>query len=236
MKPIRVFRHLGCEGPGYLAEIIQRHGLNYELVAVDEGATIPADCDDVSAMVFLGGPMSVNDPLPWVEQELALIRSAQAKGLPMLGVCLGSQLLTKALGGRVFRGEQGQEIGWHPLHAVDSEHSEKWLQNMPLPMMAFHWHGETFELPEGASTVLSSEAYKNQAFVIGKTLGLQFHLEMQAEMVKEWTALYTDDLAQGGRWNMDAVKIIGADLEPNIEALHKLADSLFSTWLKGLLV
>ncbi|MCK4743994.1 MAG: type 1 glutamine amidotransferase [Sulfuriflexus sp.] len=230
---IRIFRHIECEGPGFLAELLRQRQIDFELIAIDEGQPVPCSLDGVSGLVFLGGPMSVNDSLPWLEDELALIKKARAADIPMLGFCLGSQLISKALGGEVFRGDAGQEIGWHAVQRVNSSTAEKWLGNDNEEISAFHWHGETFSLPQGAELILSSKAYPNQAYVMGKTLALQCHIEVSVEMVKEWASLYTADLAQGGPWNQAASEIV-INLENKVGLLQKMAQPLLEIWLQGL--
>lgn len=107
MKSLRIFRHLACEGPGYLADFLRRQGKIY----IDQGREVPTRLDDVLGLVFMGGPMSVNDPLPWVELELDLIRRAASQRLPILGHCLGGQLISKALGGTVAPGSVKETVG-----------------------------------------------------------------------------------------------------------------------------
>jgi len=230
---LRIFRHIECEGPGFLAELLQRRKIDFELIEIDKGQSVPGGLNGVSGLIFLGGPMSVNDPLPWLNDELALIKEAHAAGIPMLGFCLGSQLISKALGGEVFRGEAGQEIGWHEVQKLNAPAAEKWLGNDIEAVSVFHWHGETFSLPQDAELILSSRAYPHQAYVMGKTLALQCHIEVSAEMVKEWASLYTADLLQGGRWNQ-AASVICADLENKIVRLRRFAEPLLETWLNGL--
>ena len=114
MKPLYIFRHIDCEGPGYLAEVLERKGIPWQLIAIDTDVAVPHSIDGCSGLVFMGGPMSVNDDLPWIGQELALIRAAQTAGLPVLGHCLGGQLISKALGGEITANPV-REIGWHPV-------------------------------------------------------------------------------------------------------------------------
>ena len=116
MRPLTIFRHIACEGPAYLAEVLDHHAVPWRLVKIDAGEPVPDTLDDCSGLVFMGGPMSVNDPLPWIEQELALIRRAQAGNMPVLGHCLGGQLICKALGGTISANPV-KEIGWHPREA-----------------------------------------------------------------------------------------------------------------------
>lgn len=233
MKPVRIFRHLACEGPGYLGEVLDGRGIDYQVVCIDEGHPVPVSINDVSGLIFMGGSMSVNDPLDWIAQELELIRAAKEQDMPMLGLCLGSQLLSKAFGAEVSRGANGQEIGWHPVRRIESNVAGSWLGTLPGENMAFHWHSETFVLPDGAVQLLNSQCYANQAWVCGNTLALQCHPEMTADMVRQWTDLYTADLAQGGACNQRAETIV-SQLDERIAALRPLASTLFNSWIDRL--
>lgn len=233
MKPLYIFRHVACEGPGYLATVLARHDIPWQLVTVDAGAAIPGSIDDCAGLVFMGGPMSVNDPLPWIEQELALIRRAQAAGLPVLGHCLGGQLISRALGGTVTRNPV-KEIGWLPVRACRNNTAAHWLRGLPEEITVFHWHGETFSIPAGAEPVLSSEHCANQAFVIGNTLALQCHVEMLAPMVGEWAQLYRHELESPAPTIQSAAQMT-ADLDARINAAQQVADVLYTRWLQPLL-
>jgi GMP synthase-like glutamine amidotransferase len=233
MKPVRIFRHIACEGPAYLAELLAAKQVPYEIVAIDEDQPVPASLDDISGLVFLGGSMSVNDELPWIADELDLIRRARQIDLPMLGICLGSQLISKALGAAVTTGANGQEIGWHTVKVVPSDPALQWLGDLPESFTLFHWHGETFELPAGAIHLLSSRAYPNQAYAIGNTLALQCHPEMTMESVREWLQLYEADLAKGGTFNQSASAIL-ENLERRIAMLQATAKVLLGVWINRL--
>jgi len=182
MKPVRIFRHIACEGPGYLGSLLDAQHIPYEIIAIDANEAIPGQLDDISGLVFMGGSMSVNDSFPWIEQELQLIRAARKLDLPMLGICLGSQLIAKALGGTVSKGN-GMELGWAPVQKCHPVQQDGWFDELEDSFRVFHWHGEKFSLPEGTTLLLSSDCYPHQAFAIGNTLALQFHLEMTADMV-----------------------------------------------------
>ncbi|MET0001784.1 MAG: gamma-glutamyl-gamma-aminobutyrate hydrolase family protein, partial [Candidatus Thiodiazotropha lotti] len=117
MKPIRIFRHMVCKPPGYLGDYLQQRSIPWELVCVDEANPVPQSTDDVSALVFMGAGVSVNDQLSWMEGELALIRKAIEQDLPILGICFGAQMISRALGGEVTRGDD-MEIGWHPVRGI----------------------------------------------------------------------------------------------------------------------
>ncbi len=229
MKPLYIFRHIDCEGPGYLAEVLGRKGIPWQLVAIDESAAVPHSIDGCSGLVFMGGPMSVNDDLPWIGQELALIRAAQAAGLPVLGHCLGGQLISKALGG-IITANPVREIGWHPVRKSDTGTAEKWLAGLPREMTLFHWHGETFSIPAGAEVILENDTCAHQAFAIGNTLALQCHVEMQAPMVAEWAALYKDEIGQPSA-TIESAGDMTRGLDERIRAAQAVADTLYARWL-----
>ncbi|MEZ5543173.1 MAG: type 1 glutamine amidotransferase [Pseudomonadota bacterium] len=228
-KPLYIFRHVECEGPGYLAGVLERHGIPWELIAVDAGAAVPGSIDGCAGLVFMGGTMSVNDALPWIPAELELIRRAQAVDMPVLGHCLGGQLISKALGGEVTRNPV-KEIGWHPVRRRDNATAQRWLQDVPDAVTLFHWHGETFSIPPQAEHILESAHCANQAFVLGNTLALQCHVEMLAPMVGEWAQLYRHELEVPGPAVQSAAQM-GADLDVRIRAAQQVADVLYTRWL-----
>ena len=164
MKPVRIFRHVANEGPGYFAEVLERRDIPYQMIHIDQGETVPPEVEDVSGLVFMGGSMSVNDDLPWIAEELALIRRAAEAGVPVLGHCLGGQLISKALGG-VVSANAVKEVGWHSVQRADNKPARDWLDTLPQEFEVFHWHGETFSLPQDATLLLTSPACAHQAFV-----------------------------------------------------------------------
>ena len=184
MLPVAIFRHSPTEGPGYFATVLERHGIVWTLLPVDAGAQVPASAAEFSGLVFMGGPMSVNDDLPWIPPVLQLIRNAAERGVPVLGHCLGGQLMAKALGGTVTRNPV-KEIGWGRVDVADCETARAWF-GATRSFLSYHWHGETFTVPQGATRVASSPYCANQAFALGNSLGLQCHIEMTEEMVRAW--------------------------------------------------
>lgn len=234
MKPLYIFRHMEHEGPGYFTEVLHRYDLPYRLIHIDQGDAVPGNLNDTSGLVFMGGDMSVNDPLPWIEEELALIRLAAEKHMPVLGHCLGGQLISKALGGKVARNPV-KEIGWHAAQRVDDgSTASDWLGDLPQEMEMFHWHGETFTLPDGATRILQSRYCANQAFVIGNMLGLQCHVEMTEEMVREWARRAPDELAHPSKSVQSAAQMI-ENLPARISDLREVADRLYERWLQPFL-
>lgn len=231
MKPLRIFRHLANEGPGYFTEYLDARGVPYELVRIDRGEAVPSEVDGVAGLVFMGGPMSVNDDLPWIAQELALIRLAAATGLPVLGHCLGGQLISKALGGTVTPNPV-KEIGWHPVRRVENAVAREWLGDLPAQFEVFHWHGETFSLPAGAAPLLTSDYCAQQGFVVGTMLALQGHIEMTEEMVLDWIRHSPEDLAAPSPSVQDAPAMT-RNLPAQVAALHRVARTLYARWLRA---
>ncbi len=233
MKPVAIFRHFGTEGPGYFATFLDRRSIPWQLVGIDAGDPVPHDAGAFSGLVFMGGPMSVNDDLPWIPPALDLIRQAKAKDIPLLGHCLGGQLMAKALGGSVGKNPV-KEIGWGGVSVADSAAGRDWFGDVK-GFLSFHWHGETFVPPPGSETILSSPYCANQAYVLGKHLGMQCHVEMTEDMVKEWAHQGTDEVAAAS--NSPAVQTAEAmaqNLAGRVADLNAVADRLYTRWVEGL--
>lgn len=232
MKPVAIFRHYVTEGPGYFATYLDRHGLPWTLIKLDEGAAVPSDTDRFSGLVFMGGPMSVNDDLPWIVPVLGLIRSAVARDVPVLGHCLGGQLMSKALAGEVTRAPV-KEIGWGEVQ-LENNAAQAWFGSARGGFLSFHWHGETFSIPEGATRVLSSPWCQNEAFALGPHLGLQCHIEMTEDLVREWCRTGVREIQNANSPAVQSVDAILTDLRPRIQALHAVADQVYDRWAQGL--
>ena len=232
MQEILIFRHAPHEGPGYLADYLGRHHQPWRLIRIDENGPIPSSIDGVSGLVFMGGPMSVNDPLPWIPRVTKLIQQAVAADVPVLGHCLGGQLISKALGGAITKNPV-KEIGWLPVSRVDSPAAKPWLGDLPGEFEVFHWHGEIFSIPPGATRILASNDCANQAFVVGKTLAFQCHIEMTGEMVREWARLGADDLAPLCA-TVQNPQAMTAELDRRVERLRGIADKFYGRWIQGL--
>ncbi|MBL8484056.1 MAG: type 1 glutamine amidotransferase [Rhodocyclaceae bacterium] len=233
MKPVYIFRHSPTEGAGHFATFLDRHGISQRLIAVDAGDSVPADTGGCAGLAFMGGPMSVNDPLPWIAAELALIRDAVARNVPVIGHCLGGQLMSKALGGQVSRNPV-KEIGWGQVSVADNAAARDWLPGLQN-FLSFHWHGETFSLPPGVSPILSSPYCANQAWVLGPHLAMQCHVEMTADMISSWCATGAGEIERHA--GEPAVQQPGAmqqDLAPRLAQLHDAAERLYSRWIAGL--
>jgi len=229
-KPVLIFQHWPSEGPGYLSEVFQRMEVPWRLIEVDRGVPIPNHLDDVSALVFMGGPMSVNDPLPWIAQEVSLIQLAHTMGIPVLGHCLGGQLIAKALGGVVIQNPV-REIGWFSVTQEDNLVTKDWFRELPKTFEVFHWHGETFSIPLGATHLLSSQHCLNQGFSIGNTLALQCHVEMTEELVHLWTKNGIFEISVPTKTIQSETEIT-SNLCNKIKDLHQIADLIYVHWLQ----
>lgn len=232
MKPMLIVTHVAHEGPGYLQTVLQRRAIPYHLVTIDRGEPLPERIADYSGLVSMGGPMSVNDPLPWIEQEMRLIRDAIKTGLPVLGHCLGGQLISKALGGKITRNPV-PEIGWYDVEQIDSPVRRDWLGDLPQQFPAFHWHGETFSIPAGATLLLRNVNCAHQAFVLGNTLALQCHIEMTAPMVRDWVVRAPEDFTPP-RGAVQPAEAVLAQLETRVTGLQNIAEKIYARWLRAI--
>lgn len=234
MKPIAIFRHSPGEGPGYFATFLDQHSLPWVLFKVDDGVSPPPTPEEFSGLCFMGGPMSVNDDLPWIPQTLDLIRAADAQHIPVIGHCLGGQLMAKAFGGNVA-GNPVKEIGWGNVEApaAATELATEWL-GKTKHFEAFHWHGETFTLPPGATRILQSAYCANQAFVRGPHLALQCHVEMTDSMIRSWCRHWAAENAQPSA-SVQTPTQMQTDMEPRITAMRAVADRLYARWIRGLI-
>jgi GMP synthase-like glutamine amidotransferase len=234
MKPIAIFRHAPSEGPGYLADFLDARNLPWQLIRIDAGEPVPADARQFSGLVFMGGPMSVNDPLPWVESALTLIRDAVARDIPVLGHCLGGQLMTRALGGSVTKNAV-KEIGWGEVSADNNDEARIWLGDVKTATV-FHWHGETFSLPARATRLLSSQHCSNQAYATGKHLALQCHVEMTEEMIRVWCAIGANEISENSDSpGVQPAGMIQGLIPRYLPQLHSMAEHLYTQWIKGLI-
>ncbi|HYY62264.1 MAG TPA: type 1 glutamine amidotransferase [Burkholderiales bacterium] len=233
MKPVAIFRASPTEGPGYFATYLERRGIPWQLVALDAGERVPRDARKYSGLVFMGGPMSVNDELSWIAPALELARDAVRKDVPLLGHCLGGQLISKALGGKVAAAPV-KEIGWGEVRVADNEVAREWLGDVQT-FLSFHWHGETFSIPPGATRVMENPHCANQGFALGKHFGMQCHVEMTEELVENWLASGAEEIAASRK--SPAVQEpdeITRELAPRLTALHEVAKRIYDRWTEGL--
>jgi GMP synthase-like glutamine amidotransferase len=210
---IGVFRHGIDESPGYLEHLLEASGQSFRVFNLWEEGTLPSR--EFSHLVILGGRMSVNDEedYPFLQEEKGLIRDMVARCRPVLGICLGAQMIASSFGARVYACEK--EVGWSPV---------TWIEPVPgisQETMVFQWHGESFDLPQGARLLCRGERVENQAFYRGSAWGVQFHIEVTGEMIRNWTASHGDR------------ERIAGDTVRYIEASTRLCSGILGTFLRG---
>lgn len=235
MKPVAIFRHSPTEGPGYFAIFLEQQGIPWRLIAIDEGQAVPKRADDFSGLCFMGGPMSVNDPLPWIDPVCALIRDAAARNIPLIGHCLGGQLISKALGGQVTKNPV-KEIGWGTALAEDHAIARHWLAALAGQAgTVFQWHGETFSIPPGATRLLANGYCANQMYVLGPHLGMQCHVEMTPEMIATWCEQWADEaLSVADQPSAQTPEQMLGQIDERLPVMRQLSEQLYSVWIGGL--
>ncbi|MFZ0326979.1 MAG: type 1 glutamine amidotransferase [Nitrososphaeraceae archaeon] len=215
--------NIECETLGMLRPLLlaDRYEIE-ELLATKQDIQI--DPNKYEAIIILGGPMSAYDHLEFLELEKLLIRDAVHKHIPILGVCLGSQLIASALGGRVYKGNH-KEIGWFDLQLTETGKNEFFYGIGRDRLKVFQWHGDTFELPTNTNILASSEHYV-QAFKIGTAIGIQFHIEVTGDMIKRWSLQYDQEIREL-RMNHDE---ISGNLNLNIGNLRKYCQVFYTNF------
>jgi GMP synthase-like glutamine amidotransferase len=189
-------QHVPFEGLGSIEYWLQANGYKISATHLYQSAEFP-DVNDIDLLIIMGGPMSVNDEadLPWLIAEKQFVKKTIAAGKPVLGICLGAQMIANAMGANVYPNSK-KEIGWFPIH--NSSKDKHNVFQFPDSATVFHWHGETFDLPANAKLLASSQACVNQAFQLGSNvIGLQFHLETTPASLRDIAAHCADELAAG---------------------------------------
>ena len=212
MRPIAVFRFSPTEGPAHFAEWLDRESLPWELIAIDAGTPVPSDARHYAGIGMMGGPMSVTDALAWIGPLSELLRGAVAHEVPVIGHCLGGQLLAQALGARVRR-TAVPEIGWIDVESSDATAQDAWFGGRKR-FTSFQWH---------------------YAYVIGgRHIGFQCHIEMTRDLVEAWCASGADEIAAPGTPPRQSADEIGRDLDGRLAALQTIADGVYARWAEGL--
>ncbi len=242
MRPIVIVQHEADTGPGRFESYIQHQQLAHQTIRVFAGDPIPASAEAYAGICSLGGSMSANDDLPWIEPELALMRDADKRGVPIIGHCLGGQLLAKAFGASVTRAAM-KEIGWGTVAVEDPALAHEWIGSEPS-FELFQWHEDSFGIPADGRRFLTSQFCANQAFVIERKphahLGMQFHIEMTPQLVTCWTSdpngvREIDEAFRRQRGaGVQRCDEIVRELEPRTRQLSHYADRIYQRWLRGL--
>jgi GMP synthase (glutamine-hydrolysing) len=217
------FRHVAFEGLGLIGQSLEQHGIEWEYADLLQDPSSVRLAENADGLIFMGGPMSANDELDGLRQEERLICDAAARARPVLGVCLGAQLIARALGARVYR-NPSKEIGWYDIHLTADAPSDPLFSALNPVETVFHWHGETFDLPHHAIWLASSAACAHQAFRVATNIyGLQFHLEVTPGMVDDWCRQDS---------NCGDMQEATQPIDPgyNAQRLAELSRELFGRW------
>ena len=223
-----VLQHVAVEGPGILASCLEARGWTLETVALYEGARLPEDAQGYQTVIVMGGPMGVYDEAayPFLRHEQRFLTRVLAQGVPLLGICLGSQLLAKALGARVYRNPQ-KEIGWYTIDLTPPGVADPLFASLPSPIPVFQWHSDAFDLPVGATPLASSQLCTHQAFRYGdRVYGLLFHLELTPAVIHSWLTAFHDELV-GMQGIIDPARIV-ADLPHRYAAYQQVGNRVFA--------
>lgn len=225
---VYVLQHIHCETPGIISECLKAERFVTEFIRTYTGERIPQSMANASGLIVMGGPMSVYDheQFPFLLEEQRLIEAALKDDKPVLGVCLGSQLLAATLGAEVKSGTQ-KEIGWHPVELLEGAAGDRLWSGLPSRFTAFHWHGDIFDLPNGSIALAASDLTPCQGFRYGRTAyGFLFHMEVTETIIK--------DLCQEFRQELDAENIAAASIIQKIEDylpnLQSSGKNVFNRW------
>jgi GMP synthase-like glutamine amidotransferase len=194
LQKILSVQNIACETLGSLEQMFRSDG--FEIEKTDAQSGVPSTSKDYAAIVILGGPMAVYDNLPHLQKEQDLIKDAIKNNTPVLGVCLGSQLIAQAAGGRVYKGRQ-KEIGWGSVYVTPASSNDIFRSVTDKTIRVFQWHGDTYDLPSNAKMLAYSDLYP-QAFRIGSAVGVQFHLEVDRALIESWIKEYSAEVSAEG--------------------------------------
>jgi GMP synthase (glutamine-hydrolysing) len=212
MSDVLVIKNAGLEGPGTIGQLLESDGYSLQTISAKKEKIPPLNHNMV---LIMGAPESANDDLQYLRDELDLIRNASEQNIPTLGICLGSQLVAKAFGAKVYPGSK-KEIGFYHDVLIDNESKSSLFSGISNPFTVFHWHGDTFDLPSGAKRLAYSNLY-TQAIQIGSSVGLQFHFEVDSDIVKSWLDNTEEDLKIA---NVDPKKI-RIEIDDYIQTVQK---------------
>ncbi|HMJ14265.1 MAG TPA: gamma-glutamyl-gamma-aminobutyrate hydrolase family protein [Polyangiaceae bacterium] len=229
---VLIVQHVAVEGPGLILANLEAAGAAAQTIRVDRGMSVPHSLAGFSGLVVMGGPMGVyeTEKYPHLRDELTLLEDALARRAPVLGICLGSQLLAAALGARV-QPSGGTELGWLDVELSDAGWDDPAFAGCPPLFRPLHWHGDVFDLPAGAVSLARSDRTQHQAFRAERALGLLFHLEVQPAQVAEMARLFAGEVAAAG---VDRADLIAQSAD-RAERIAPVARQVFGDWAASLL-
>ncbi|PIV21010.1 MAG: hypothetical protein COS40_09635 [Deltaproteobacteria bacterium CG03_land_8_20_14_0_80_45_14] len=218
---VLIIKHVETEGPGLIEYCLEQEKIFHQILELKPGIHLPK-LDDLTHIVLLGGPMNVyeEDRYPFLKDEDLFIKEAIQRGKRILGICLGAQLIAKALGAKVFKAPV-KEIGWYDVSLTRIGSIDPLFSQLPKTFSVFQWHEDTFEIPHNAILIATSSPVPYQAFRYGdNAYGLQFHLEVTREMIREWMETYEEEFEGSQPPLLSKLKLL-AETQPKIEAYKK---------------
>lgn len=220
------------DGPAYLGTWLRERGVEFDVFNFDAGETAPANLAPYSGLAILGGPMSVNDDMPSLRASEALIREARESGKPVIGHCLGGQLIAKALGARVATAPF-PEIGWSTIQLTGSDAARTWFGDFAGTLRdALQWHYDSFAVPDGATLIASNEACPQQAFAIGNILAMQFHIEIDRNKLAAWARDGKPELiALRDQPYVQQARTIAAEIPKKMDNSQALANNIYAQFI-----
>jgi GMP synthase (glutamine-hydrolysing) len=227
-KHVSIIQHHPVEGLGIIVDALKRNATTLQYIRSFEGQKVPKEIGDAAGLIIMGGPQSVYEhaKFPYLRQEIRLIEDALKHNKPILGVCLGSQLLAATLGANVYPGRR-KEIGWHRIDLTDHAAKDFLFSGEPSSLIGFHWHGDIFDLPRGATLLASSALTAHQVFRYGKNAyGLLFHMEVTLPQINTMVATFADELQSAGL-NGSAIKL---NSHAHLPSLQKIGREVFARW------
>jgi len=224
-----ILQHLNIEPPALIADTLKNAGHTLTTIRLDQGESLPATFDDVDGILIMGGTQSANDESDYIRAELAWIQGAIKKGIPMLGICLGAQIMARADGADIFPSPV-RELGWFPVYHTVESSNDALFKNMQDGLPVFQWHGESFSLTDHMTLVAMHPAVPAQAFRLGKAqYGLQFHIEVNEAIIDSWIAYGTSESEHLG---IEGINLLHRETALYLESMQQFCKQMVSNWLK----
>jgi len=227
-----IVKHVDIEGPGLIEDCLRQEKIPYQVLSLESGLHLPK-LDNLTHIVVLGGPMNVyeEDRYPFLIEEDLFIKEAIQRGKSILGICLGAQLIAKALGAKVFKASV-KEIGWYDISLTRIGSIDPFFSHLPRTFSVFQWHGDTFEIPHGAILIATSSVVSHQAFRYGdNAYGLQFHLEVTQDIIREWMESYEEEFEGPQPPLLSKLKIL-ADTQAKIEPYKRMGMTFLKNFFR----